>query len=94
MNAGRVSAETPRAIKANVVSFKPKRLAAITQRDLIEERILAAELFRTKRALGTKRNQIRELVERGAEIEDGPHFAELNRRRRRDGREYLCLVVR
>jgi hypothetical protein len=80
--------------QTNVISIKTKSATGISQKDLVEERLLTLEALKATRALDAKRRSIRGLVEAGAQVEEGPHFAELSKRRRRDGREYVRLVVR
>lgn len=66
----------------------------ISQRDLIEERILTNEAARSIAALNKKREEIRCKLERGVPIEHGNHWAYLSSRNTRAGDVRFALVVR
>ena len=72
----------------------PPDAITISQRDLIEERLLTIDALKANRALHAKRDEIRRRLESGVRIEEGNHFAELSFRQRRNGKKYFGLVVR
>jgi hypothetical protein len=71
-------------------SIKPR---TISQIDLVEERLLSANLAQAIRRLEKKRDEIRAALATDTPIEPGPHFAYLTKVRR-CGRKYDLLVVR
>ena len=74
-----------------IVPFRPKREEFITQTDLIEEILLWLKARKARLERQKKRAWIRQQLERNIPVEDGPHSAELIKRRR--GAGYIELVV-
>ena len=74
-----------------VLAFRHKQKELITQADLVEEILLRLEARKVRLERQKKREWIRQQLERSIPVEDGPHCAELVKRRR--GAGYVELVV-
>lgn len=82
-------------LKGNVIPLRRKN--TVSQRDLLEYFLLKRELGEARKRFDDQCEYIRELLEDGADVEDGVHTAELHPFFRivhgKDRREFLRLAV-